>query len=821
MLTAAALLLLVGGAALFFLGNPLGLPPAVLNVLDQRASVISMVIGLVLGSAALWLQLRSPTGGSAAPKVATSGTQAPAVNTMSGGLVIGAHIGSLISDERSLAISGQVGMVITGDVHGDVRVEPPREPAPQALDGLLAAPVDFTGRARALQDLAAFLKVASVGGAAAAGPGSTAAVTCAAVAGMAGVGKTALALVSAHNAQSQGWFPGGIFFMNLHGYSPDGSKPVSALAAAGQLLRRLGVPAEKLPVGEEEVFTAYHSVLAERATDGQAVLVVADNVVESDQIAPLVPTQACHRLLVTSRHTLSLTARQLDLDVLDKAEAVELLQRALQVRRPDERVADDRTAAAAIVELGGRLPLAVQIIAALLAAEPDRPLAAMASELAEVGERLNVIAALGTSPDRPIAVRASFDLSYQRLTRHHPDRARLFRLLASAPGIDLSTEAAAAYDGRPLSQVRRELLELTVAHLLTGDPGERWSMHNLVRLHAGEQAVQHTMDDAQADALERLLNYYHQIAEAAVSHILSRPSGEAGKRFTGHAQALTWLDAERHNLVTTITSLRHPRYLPYARDLAGIIAPYLNWRRYLDDQLAVAHAALDACRELGDRHGEGPALNNLGNALREGGHFEEAITAHQGAAAIFRELGDRHGEGRALGNLGNALREGGHFEEAITAHQGAAAIFRELDNRHDEGRALGNLGIALREVRRFEEAITTHQQDLDICRGLGDRHGEGRALGNLGIALREVRRFEEAIIVGRSAAVIFRELGDQHNEGQALICLGNALQDVRRFDEAITAFEQAVSIFDTTKDDQNRATAQANLAEAEQQQADE
>ncbi len=37
--------------------------------------------------------------------------------------------------------------------------------------------------------------------------------------------------------------------------------------------------------------------------------------------------------------------------------------------------------------------------------------------------------------------------------------------------------------------------------------------------------------------------------------------------------------------------------------------------------------------------------------------FEEAIDAHTQDLAICRELGDRHGEGRALGNLGIALQE--------------------------------------------------------------------------------------------------------------------------------------------------------------------
>jgi tetratricopeptide (TPR) repeat protein len=71
------------------------------------------------------------------------------------------------------------------------------------------------------------------------------------------------------------------------------------------------------------------------------------------------------------------------------------------------------------------------------------------------------------------------------------------------------------------------------------------------------------------------------------------------------------------------------------------------------------------------------------------------------------------------------------FEEAITAHQSAAAIYRETSDRHREGMALNNLGITLREVRRFEEAITAHQSAAAIFREAGDRHREDIAVGNL------------------------------------------------------------------------------------------
>jgi len=79
--------------------------------------------------------------------------------------------------------------------------------------------------------------------------------------------------------------------------------------------------------------------------------------------------------------------------------------------------------------------------------------------------------------------------------------------------------------------------------------------------------------------------------------------------------------------------------------------------------------------------------------LGEVGRFDEAITALQDAVATFRETGDRHGEGVALDNLGNALRYAGRFDEAITAHQDAVGIFRETGDRQGEDIVLRNLEV--------------------------------------------------------------------------------------------------------------------------------
>jgi len=107
----------------------------------------------------------------------------------------------------------------------------------------------FTGREIELAQLAGLLDPA----------GGTGAVVVSAVAGLAGVGKTALAIQAGHAAREAGWFPGGVLFIDLHGYD---DAPVQPGQALDSLLRALGVPGEQIPSLAEDRAGLYRSVLA-------------------------------------------------------------------------------------------------------------------------------------------------------------------------------------------------------------------------------------------------------------------------------------------------------------------------------------------------------------------------------------------------------------------------------------------------------------------------------------------------------------------------------------------------------------------------------
>ena len=667
--------------------------------------------------------------------------------------------------------------------------------APTAMAQLPPEVAGFTGREDELAVLSGLLDPS----------GSAGPVLVSAVAGLAGVGKTTLAVQAGHAAQERGWCRGGVLFLDLHGYDEAPVEPGQALDA---LLRALGVPAEHIPPGVEERAGLYRSVLAEIAGP---VLVIADNASSEAQVRPLLPGTGRHRVLVTSRHTLAgLTARLVDITVLDQAKSVELLDTALRAARPeDDRIARDQQAAERLAGACGGLPLALQITAALLKADPALTAAELADELAAEWDRLERLAYDEGSTAAGWSVAAAFELSYRRLEEA---AARVFRLLPVNPGPDISTAVAAALTDLPFRQARKVLADLARGHLAEPAPGnDRWHMHDLMRLYAQRLSDEHADADGREQARDRLLIYYSRRAGAAADHLRALPAIAVPGGFSGRDSALAWLDAERANLVAAVSMAADTGRDQVAVRLPLALHGYLVWRRRFDDSLNTLAISLGVARRLGERHSEGTALVNLGIALREVRRFEEAITAGEGAAAIFRETGDRHGEGRALDSLGSALEQVHRFEEATKAHQHAISIFREIGDRHDESIALLNLGNALQHTQQFTNAISAYQDAAAIFRETGDRRSEGMAVNNVGTALRGMRRFKEAIAAHQHAAAMFRETGDRHTEGTALGNLGNALGQMHRFKEAITAYQGAVAIFRETGDRHGEGMALDNL----------
>ena len=167
----------------------------------------------------------------------------------------------------------------------------------------------------------------------------------------------------------------------------------------------------------------------------------------------LLPGPGPHRVMVTSRHSLArLSARLLDVTVLGEEAGVALLDAALRTARPgDNRVSADRQAAGRLARICGGPPLALQITAALLKADPVRTVSDMADQLTDEIQRLQTLHYDDVSGTSASSVAAAFELSYRQLDHA---TARMFRLLPVNPGPDLSTAALANLSASDTRKVR-------------------------------------------------------------------------------------------------------------------------------------------------------------------------------------------------------------------------------------------------------------------------------------------------------------------------------------------------------------------------------
>jgi tetratricopeptide (TPR) repeat protein len=680
--------------------------------------------------------------------------------------------------------------------------EPSAETAVIPIAGTrVAAPDLFVGRARELRTLMDSL--APDRGVSARPNDAPDTVVVSAVAGMGGVGKTALTQHAAAVAVDRGWFPGGAVMVNLRGYDPD-DRRIRPGQVFGPLLYALGMPPERIPTTSIEQATAYHHHLAALAGRKLPVLLVLDNASTAEQVLDLLPRHSAHRAVVTTRDTLTLpSTRRLELDVLSRRESLTLLYQSLRRhRRQDTRAGDDRAAAERLVQVCGRLPLAVGIAAALLADDPSLTVAALADTLDDATTRLAVLQHGGRE------VAGVIEVSWRCLQERAPDAAGLLRLLTIDLGPDISTAAAAALADVPEPLAASRLRTLHQAHLLH-TTHDRWRMHDLVRAHIHST---HREDDNYHAAVTRLFHYYLTTAQAADNYYQPPSERTATIVFNNRFEAETWLDAHRTTLVTTVAiATRTARHM-IAVDLAVAMLEYLTARRDgVKDRLALAQDAHDAATELGDTRQRARTLNLLGLALRANEEHGEALSRLRASLALWQEISDRKGEGKVWNNIGLALKGLKRFNEALAAFSTSLTIFQEVDAPHYEAMVRFNTAITSTAMGRSDDAITEYLRAADIARRTGFADVEGRAWTNLGFRLSDAGRRDEAVDAHRRAQVAYRNADNRNGEGSALYNLAWTLKGLGRPEEALDAYRQALKAYKSGTDRHGEAITYRDL----------
>ncbi|MGH3938787.1 MAG: tetratricopeptide repeat protein [Pseudonocardiaceae bacterium] len=586
------------------------------------------------------------------------------------------------------------------------------------------------------------------------------------VSGMPGVGKTTLAVHAAHQLAPN--FPDGQLFVDLHGFTPN-LDPVPPDHALGRLLTMLGIPGAAIPKDLEDRAALYRSKIANTRR-----LILLDNAKDEAQVEPLLPGTAGSLVIVTSRRRLSGLdySRGVHLDPMPPDEAFALFT---QIVGP-ERIGRQVDIAHDIVELAGRLPLAIRLVTGRLLAHPRWQLDYLADLLRKKALRLTQF----DPAERRLA--AAFYVSYEQLT---PEQQEVFRLLGAVSGPEFDSCSVAALADAAEIDVDG-LLEILHRLSLVEDasPG-RYRLHDLLRTYA-EILTGDDSADRHA-AVSRLLDYYlHKAAAAAAAafpHDRHRlpPDAEPTRfrsTFVAEEDALDWLRLEHRNLVAAIRLAAHDDRNEVAWKLACAVWRYLYIRGHLDDWRETLWLALHAARGSGHVWGQAQALQQLSLACWRAGDSQQAWDLGSESLQLWLSLGDHHGEADARSALGLAGKRLGHFAQARAHYSRAIDLYREINDQRGCANVLDNLGDLDERLGYLQSALGRHNAALSILCAVNDRQGQVYGLNNIGCVRQKLGQFNDAAVLHQRALTISEQIEYPHGAAFSLNYLGAAYRNM-------------------------------------------
>ncbi|WNZ09543.1 BTAD domain-containing putative transcriptional regulator [Streptomyces sp. 11x1] len=635
--------------------------------------------------------------------------------------------------------------------------DPPAEDLPLRPAQLPPPPAYFTGRTEVLAELRQELAGAACdetrtatppgarGGPRAHGrPASPTAV----ISGMAGVGKSALALHLAHELAEH--FPDGQLYINLHGATP-GMTPLTPAQALAALLRDLGTAPRRIPESPDAAAALLRSTLAPTRT-----LMVLDDAANAAQVRPLLPAGSGCAVIVTSRSPLTALdgAHRFPLAPLSDDESAALLRAA-----SGRAVGLD--AAHPLVELTGRLPLALRVVAARLAARRALTPDALAGQLAATEGRLQHL------EYDDLSVRRSLAVAHEALHASHrePDRDAA-HVLSRIGALDLPAYGApllARLTGTDEFRAEAALDRLVDVALLEETTYGRYVPHDLVRHFARELA-----DPADtSEAVQQALGWYAGHARQSLLVMLP-PGYERDERLrttvpvpdpgppelTSAEEAFAWGDRELPNIVALVERC--------AREDGGPAAPLVL-----------------------------TLVRHLFPHLHRGGRLAELDVLGRHALNVARSLGDDEAEAFALTDRAGLHFMSGRASEALALNDEGLKLWRRLGVVSCVRRCLNNRGLVLASLGRYEESEETLRQSLELSRQLGDPYGEAVTFSHLGNLYKHtdaraaIAHHERSLALGEIADSLVVRHTAHCNIGYAHLRLGEPAAAVRNFEQSL------------------------------------
>ncbi len=606
--------------------------------------------------------------------------------------------------------------------------------------------------------------------------------------GMGGIGKTTTGLTAVHDLVTQGAFADGILFSNLEGFV-ENRQPKKTVEVLEELIRSLNGQNATLPNDQVEL-----QHLWQESTKGLKLLVFLDNVIDEDQIEPLLPYDDAISVLVTSRHKLDLQgAKHLELVQLERAAGERLALDLANKRQKNRITASD---ARRLAELCDGLPLAIEVAANAVSRSRGLTTKRLMAKLSKRSNSSNLL-----SPATEVlrlSVHQLPDEDQRRWQQLGVFRGGFHRdAVAAVWNIDDPDELLADLERRSLIDYDEGSDQYRLHDLLSSLAFDLLSDHPSEKLVAEERHARFFCNELRARTHHQAMAISPSIVELLAYFDVNRLNIESGQRWVA-----SQLKGKRPADPTYVASLSQ-RDL----DLWMLVADYglggihmmmsrldeRAWIRWLVPWIRATCILEDIA------HLQPFALAKLSLVLRWQKRFDCAKALLNSAELLVdddRLSIDDGIRSEVLSGLASVYLELEHLEKALTYARNVRKLKRKLAREHPEHRkheawSVGSVGRVLHRLKGASSALPLYEEHLRMAHDIGNLQSEAAAHSYLGSAYMDLKRFEEATESFEHAAEITQTLGQAVQHRNMLFCLAAAAWKLGEHEQALKLMRKA------------------------------
>ena len=711
----------------------------------------------------------------------------------------------------------------------------------------------FTGREEELQQLEELLlnrqgtKICSI----------------ASLAGVGGIGKSALACHFATIHKDD--FPDGVIGLRVDG------KEIDAIA------REFARYGEEIDSEDErDASTIMQEVFAYRR-----MLLIFDNAEESSIRALRPGGDRCAVIVTTRDHGLPISLDipdegRINLPPLPDPESLRLLETLIG----KERVAIEPEAARNLIQLTGKLPLALQIIGAGLKLNEGRKLTDYVASLRDERKRLERMEVEG---DEHLDLRACFSLSLNQL---QPEKINFFACLSLCASDGFSRRTATATSGFNDEYDAQKYLDYLcrISLLNYAEVGEnRFVFHSLIRLFARELLVDRGLEE---EATARHAEFCINLVKSFNPNNSDMGVSIIGEEIDDIILAAEWLQKNGvadYNLAESLNDFfedygywskathlmrgfqalaesredweavvtfrtRQAKYFAKQNELPNaeaVLAPLpdiisrienpnnrqrseIKWlirlgrirqqQQLFDAAVNALQRGVTIAEELGEQDSLRKVLDSLANIFKQQRKWNKAVDAFQRVVEISEALNDRRQIAIGLNGLAGVFQQQGNLEEAAATFQRRVEISEALNDQRSVAIGLNGLAGVFQQQGKLDEAMKIFRRSVAIEEQFGNQRGLTMTLTSLSRVLRKLGRFEETIETLERIAVVEKELGNQRGEAITLTYLSGVLREQGRHEEAIQTLDRILAIEKQLDNQQQQVMTLIRLGAVSQQQ---